>query len=193
MDPIQGLDWGTYYWFLTQRNSGFSLEPVMEGLNALGNELVLAAVALATLGLLLKQGNTRRAGLHRAGIFLASIVLSLGVILAVKFLVHRPRPADADVAGLLAPTAGSPSFPCEAAFLSSLVLTVLALVVAARCSAAWRRWAIYAEAFVLVMAIGASQLYLGLHFLTDVLAGWAGGTMLALAGERMTSSSSSSK
>lgn len=40
-----------------------------------------------------------------------------------------------------------------------------------------RRTAVIATAFVVVFLIGLSRLYLAVHFLSDVIAGYAGGTV----------------
>src|SRR5262245_37702611 len=92
MDPIQSLDWGTYYWFRTQRHEGeLDLGPIMRILNALANELVLVVIALAVLGLLLQQRK------HRAAlVFLGSIALAVGAAHGIASLVNRPWPLAAE-------------------------------------------------------------------------------------------------
>ena len=43
-----------------------------------------------------------------------------------------------------------------------------------------RRMLIYGIGVAIVLGIGTSQLYLGLHFVTDLLAGWTAGVLLGL-------------
>ena len=175
MDPIQGLDWGTYYWFLTQRNHKIPQIDFLLGiLNNLGGVLFLAILALLVMVFLLSQGNKRG-----AGVFLGILGLAWIVILGVQFLVDRPLPNAGEAVS---------SFPSGGAFLSSLVLVMLALIVARDYSQRGRVKVYFAFA-LLIMGIGAGQLYFGFHFLTDVLAGWAGGTALALAWARGNSNS----
>lgn len=174
MDPIQGIDYGTYYWFRNLRLNGpLNLEPIMVFLNQLGNNPVLGILSLAVLLLVVNRGG------NRAGIvFIANIVLAYLVVEGAKFLVDRPRPVEAEMDGLF-----SSSFPSGAAFLSCLVFAVLAMVLGAGTNRPGKRCAVYLGCLVPVLAMGAGSLYLCYHFLTDILAGWVGGLFLALAGD----------
>lgn len=176
MDPIQGLDWGAAYWVGTQRKRGIAaVDTVFGAVANLGNEVFLGIIAVGILIWLL-----RRRSHFAAGVFLASILLAVGTVLGLQALVRRPQPVGAER------TSNVPlSFPSESAFLSSLVFTVLALLIAGNLVRPQRRVIVYCVFAALIMWIGASNMYLDNHFLTDMLAGWAGGTMLALAGERI--------
>ncbi len=160
MNPVQGLDSGTDYWFHNQRReAGEDLRRVMEIADALGSFLALAALALAITGLLLYLG-------------FVAVVLGEGL----KLLVGRQRPSDAEA--LLGPQM-SPSFPNVSALLTSMLLLILVMIWSTIIQGRLR-FLIYSACLVLVLLIGASQLYLGLHFLTDLLAGWTAGVLLAL-------------
>ncbi len=88
---------------------------------------------------------------------------------AVKELVHRPRPPAAI---LLKPVAG-PSFPSGHATQAVAVYGMLAALTAAA-TASWpRKVAAWTVAVVIVGAVAVSRLYLGAHWLTDVLGGLA--------------------
>lgn len=108
------------------------------------------------------------------------IALGLGayVLQAVlKVLVERPRP---DLWPRLIPADGF-SFPSGHAVASATVYPLLAREVAVRVP----RWAgpAYGLAAALVLFVGFGRLYLGVHWPTDVLAGWTlglGQTVLAL-------------
>lgn len=86
----------------------------------------------------------------------------------VKPLVHRPRPPSSVVAHLVAPEPTS-SFPSAHA--------ATAVAGAVMLSATWP--ALRVAAWVLAVLIGLSRTYLGLHYLSDVLAGAALGWAIA--------------
>lgn len=176
MDPLQGLDWGAAYWVGTQRKRGIAaVDAILSAIANLGDEVWLAIIAL---GILIWLRAFR--GKLAAAVYLVSILLALGAIFGIQALVHRPQPVGAER------TDNVPlSFPSESAFLSSLVFTVLALLVAGNFARPRSRIVIYSIFAVLIMSIGASHMYWDQHFLTDMLAGWAGGLMLALAGDRI--------
>ena len=93
----------------------------------------------------------------------------------VKAIVHRPRPA----VHALVHTTGS-SFPSGHATLAAAFYVVIALLLA-RAVRTWRvKVVIWTLAISLVGAIGFSRLYLRVHWLTDVLGGFALGTLWAI-------------
>lgn len=121
----------------------------------------LALVAAAAL-LLVRRGSSRLA------LFLA--VTSAGGALvnsAVKVAVNRPRPSPVDPVA----TAYGDSFPSGHAMASVVVYGSLLLVFL---PALGRRGRLPAAAgtVVLALAIGCSRLALGVHYLSDVVAGW---------------------
>ena len=87
---------------------------------------------------------------------------------AVKILVDRPRPeVDHPVH-----TAFGKSFPSGHSMSSTICYGALLLVFLAVLHRRWRPPAI-AATVLLVLAIGSSRLLLGVHFLSDVLGGYA--------------------
>ena len=76
--------------------------------------------------------------------------------------------------------AASPAFASRATFLSSLIYGLVPLVAAGFLPGRWQRTAVFAVCLVLVLAIGFSQLYLRVEYLTGVLAGWALGGFFVL-------------
>ena len=141
------------------------LTELFEAITTLGNGIVLAGVTAIAAYLLLRRGHRREAllmVLAFAGAEIVSYSLKLGF--------RRDRPFFTD------PLASEStfSFPSGHSTVSLAVYGALAVVIARRVSRPARLpW--LAAAGVLVGLIGFSRLYLGVHFLTDVLAGFAAG------------------
>jgi undecaprenyl-diphosphatase len=66
------------------------------------------------------------------------------------------------------------SFPSGHSLVSCVFFGVLAAFAAARTESRARRWLYYIVAALMIGAIGFSRIYLGVHYLSDVLAGYAG-------------------
>ena len=88
----------------------------------------------------------------------------------LKFLVHRPRPRYA-AAIIHHPTW---SFPSGHAMGSLVGFGMLAYVLVRFADGSRRaRLAVWAGATFLIVLIGASRMYLGVHYLSDVVGGYA--------------------
>ena len=85
---------------------------------------------------------------------------------ALKFAVARARPAFLD--GI---TAASPSFPSAHATVAGSVYGFVALLAAQ--GAGRGRGAVLGAGAAIVLLVGFSRVFLSLHYLTDVLAGYA--------------------
>lgn len=90
-----------------------------------------------------------------------------------KALVSRPRPDDAFALS----EAGGFSFPSGHAATAMAAYATLTLIAARKCGGAPRLLLLGAGA-VVVVAVGASRVYLGVHYPTDVIAGWLLGAIL---------------
>jgi undecaprenyl-diphosphatase len=147
------------------------LEEAMRDLTALGGTFVLTLITLAVAGYL------ELAGKRRAALFL---LLAIGGGVAIGFALkagfERPRPdlvtAEARVF--------STSFPSAHSMLSAIVYLTLGMLLAR--VQPRRRVKIYliGLAILLTLAIGISRIYLGVHWPSDVLAGWALGASWAM-------------
>jgi undecaprenyl-diphosphatase len=139
---------------------------------ALGSVTVLTLLVLAVTVLLLVQ----RLWLTALATALSCASVAWAIDL-VKWDVARPRPTI--VPHLV--EVGNTSFPSgHAAGSAAIYLTLAALasqVVAERRA----RHALLVMAVLLTGMIGVSRVYLGVHWPSDVLAGWSFGTVWALA------------
>jgi membrane-associated phospholipid phosphatase len=142
------------------------LTEFFEAVTTLGNGVVLAAVTVLAAALLLRRGH-RRESLLVALAFTGAEIVSY----SLKLGFRRDRPFFTD------PLASETtfSFPSGHSTVSLAVYGALAVVLARRLRGG-ARLAALGGAAVLVSLIGFSRLYLGVHFLTDVLAGFAAGT-----------------
>jgi undecaprenyl-diphosphatase len=138
-------------------------------ITTLGSTYVLIAVALlAALGLALR-GRVRSA----VALIVAYAVTDLTVAV-VKLVVERPRP-DANLT-----EAGGFSFPSGHSAMSMAVYGCLAFALARACRG-FPRVACALAGATLVVAIGLSRIYLGVHYPSDVLAGWITGAAIVIA------------
>nr|WP_298991063.1 phosphatase PAP2 family protein [uncultured Pseudokineococcus sp.] len=132
---------------------------------------VVLALVLATVFLLVRQQ-------RRLAVFTATTGLGLTVLVPLtKAVVDRARPV---VDSPVVQTPSNASFPSGHAMGSLVTATVLLVLVLPAARRRLRPWLVAATALV-VVAVGASRLALGVHYVSDVLAGWAlGASWVAL-------------
>lgn len=106
---------------------------------------------------------------------LLTIAAAGSVLMTVigKDLADRVRPPQSLA---VAPFETSPAFPSGHALNSWVLLILIAYLIAARTSSRVLTIGAPAVAVVLAAAMGLSRVYLGHHWLTDVMVGWTLGT-----------------
>jgi membrane-associated phospholipid phosphatase len=139
---------------------------VFRAITTFGNFATLIVVVVIAVAVLWRRGE-RTDALFVAVAFLGAQVLSSGMKLGFR----RERPFFPDPLA----TESTFSFPSGHALISLAVYGSIALVVARRLPRRRDRILLLAATGLLVLAIGFSRLYLGVHFLSDVLAGYAAG------------------
>jgi undecaprenyl-diphosphatase len=148
------------------------LAEFMRDITALGGAPVLTFITLAVAGYLILQKSYRSLGL-----VLIATVSGLTMSLLLKFYFIRPRPGI--VPHLMTET--TPSFPSGHSMMSAVVyLTLAALLARIETSNAVRIYTI-SIAFLIVFLVGISRIFLGVHYPTDILGGWAFGLTWAMA------------
>ena len=148
------------------------LEAALAEITALGGYTILVILSAIVLGSLLLLGEGRAAAFLFASLVSGSLVSS-----GLKLLFARPRP---DLVGHLDQTFTS-SFPSAHAMVSTVAYMTLAAVAVRFLPMRRERVYVVVVAALLAFAIGASRVYLGVHWPSDVLAGWlAGGAWAGL-------------
>ena len=145
------------------------LDALMNGLTAMGSTIVVLPIFIATLGALYLR---RRYG---AMLFLAiALGGSLVIDATMKLIFERPRP-KLDYAAVLPDY----SFPSGHAMNGVAFYVSIALIL----------WSVFGRrvglvstiaAAILAIGIGVSRIYLGFHYLTDVVGGWLAGIVWLL-------------
>jgi undecaprenyl-diphosphatase len=103
---------------------------------------------------------------------------SLAMTTTGKALIGRARPPLSDA---VPPYESSPSFPSGHTLNATVLTAILVYLLLRRLDAAWARLAAVAVGAVFVVTMGLSRVFLGHHWLTDVVAGWALGLAWAAA------------
>jgi undecaprenyl-diphosphatase len=110
---------------------------------------------------------------RRAAVWLAvAMAGALALDTALKFAYHRTRPS-----AFFGVAPHSHSFPSGHALCSFCFYGVLAGLLSARTKALSWRIVIWTTAAILVIAIGLSRIYLGVHYPSDVIAGYLAATV----------------
>jgi undecaprenyl-diphosphatase len=138
---------------------------------ALGGNLMTTFVTVAAMGFLALQGK------RRAALFVAVAVASGGMLSALlKSGFDRPRP---DLVPHEAVVYTS-SFPSGHAMTSAVVYLTLAAVLGRVLARRPQQIYFLSLALLITVAVGVSRVYLGVHWPSDVLAGWSAGAAWAM-------------
>ena len=147
------------------------LPGAVRDITSLGSAPVLLIFVLAVAGALV----TRRQ-FHAVLLLLAATVGGILLNNVLKGLFGRPRPETTlhltDVRSL--------SFPSGHAMESAIIYLTLAVLLARLVQTRTLRLYFLAVAALLTLLVGLSRVYLGVHYPSDVLAGWTAGLAWAL-------------
>lgn len=147
------------------------LEEIGRDITALGGMAVLMLFTLAVVGFLLIDGKV-------AAMWLVLIATGGGLALStvLKWLIDRPRPQLGEHYSIVYTS----SFPSGHSMMSAAVYLTLGSLLARLVKR--RRLKLYfiAVAMTLTVLVGISRVYMGVHWPTDVLAGWTAGLVWAI-------------
>jgi undecaprenyl-diphosphatase len=148
---------------LTDRTSTLTRTAVV--LTTIGSTVAMAVLAVVVGGVLWWRGHRLEGGWLVGTMLTASAVFTL-----VKRLVDRPRPPEA--ARLV--QVGNESLPSGHATMSAAVVGALVVLAWPYLHGVWRV-IVPLAALVWIAGVGLTRVYLGVHWFSDVLAGWATG------------------
>jgi len=148
--------------------------PVQEAardITALGGVAVLTLVTVIAAGFLSLDGKR-----HMAFFVLGSVLGGQLIGTILKDLFQRPRP---DLVPFSAYASGA-SFPSGHTLMSAVTYLTLGALLARSQERKRVKAYLLLVAIFLTFAVGVTRVYLGVHWPTDVLAGWTAGAVWAL-------------
>jgi undecaprenyl-diphosphatase len=150
---------------------GPGLEESARDITALGGSTVLTLVTLITVGFLMLDEKKHMA------LFLSGSVVS-GVVAGslLKSIFQRPRPELVPHGSYVVTT----SFPSGHSMLSAVTYLTLGALLARSQQRKRIKAYFLLVAGILTFLVGVSRVYLGVHWPTDVLAGWTAGASWAI-------------
>ena len=161
-DPLVVADQAVYHFFKSLRTAWG--DSVFVAITELGDSFVNLSLAGAVLIVLLVKRCCRTAGFW--------VLTALGGLLGVQLLkwaIHLPRPVA------IYHGASAYGFPSGHTTMNVILYGFLAILLARKLSGAWR-WGLFSGVLFISFVIGFSRLYLGAHWLSDVLGGYFIGT-----------------
>ena len=147
------------------------LEDSMIDLTAIGGPTVLGLTVVIVAGFLVLQTRYRTALVVAITSFSAELLSNV-----MKHTFNRPRPS---VVPHLREVFSS-SFPSGHAMESAIVYLTLGAILMRAAESRITKIYIFATAVLLTSLVGISRVYLGVHYPSDVVAGWCAGLAWAL-------------
>lgn len=149
------------------------IEEAVRDITALGGAVMMS---LVTACVLVYLALSRR--WHAAVLLLVNSAGAVAVSMTMKYFFDRDRP-DFMPHGSHTVTS---SFPSGHSMLSTTLYLTLAVLLARLERSRWMRLYFVAVALLVAFLVGISRILLGVHWPTDVLAGWSAGVLWATIG-----------
>ncbi|TDT77970.1 undecaprenyl-diphosphatase [Litoreibacter halocynthiae] len=147
------------------------VEELARDITALGGVGILTFLALSSAGFLWLQGQQRLTGL-----LLVAVTTGISLSQMLKSGFDRPRPELVSHESAVY----TASFPSGHSLMAAIVYLTLAVLLARTLDSRTAKAYVITLATFVVIAVGVSRVYLGVHWPTDVLAGWIVGAAWAL-------------
>lgn len=148
-----------------------NLEESLRDITALGGFTVLTLVTVVSALIFLFH----RKRLH-AAVLVGAVLLAQACSSLAKAFYDRPRPDLVSHGSYVY----SGSFPSGHSMMSAATYLTLAMLIASLETRRRTKVLVYTLAVLLVVAVGLSRIYLGVHWPSDVLGGWAFGAAWSL-------------
>lgn len=148
--------------FETLRTSGGDRVMLTASYIGSGRSVGVLAAAAVLIALVLRRWRD-------AALVVGSLVAGSAFFAAIKLLVRRPRPALEEARVVQ----GGFSFPSGHATMAAVFYLTIAFVLVRAARRGWLRVAIAIAAIAMVLWIGISRVYLGVHYPSDIAAGAA--------------------
>lgn len=148
------------------------LEETIRDVSALGGTITLLLVTVLVGGYL-----ALRRAFHALGLLAVSVIGGMIISSFLKDLFDRPRPELVPHLSYVV----SPAFPSGHALMSAVTYLTLGALLARFVHDLRLKLYFLSIALLLTFLIGASRVYLGVHYPSDVLAGWLAGLAWALS------------
>ena len=100
--------------------------------------------------------------------FLVALISGEVIKELLKFLIHRPRP---DIRFSLIPENGY-AFPSGHAVMSVIFYGIISYFIYKVCKKLWQKLIVLFTFFIFIFLVGFSRIYLGIHWTSDIIAGW---------------------
>lgn len=146
------------------------LHEMVRDITALGSFVLLGLIVVGVCGYLLMLR-------HKAEALLVLVSVLGGTLIStvLKMTYDRPRPDLASMSHQF-----TASFPSGHAMLSAVTFMTLGALLSRFAPSRSQRIYIFGTAIFLTLIVGMSRIFIGVHFPSDVLAGWCLGAAWAL-------------
>lgn len=171
---IQQIDTAVFNWFQSIHNDWLTY--FFRDVTSFGGPTGTALVFLFSLGLLLLIKRYELVLVNAATLFGTSVIVT-----CLKLWIDKPRPLPFDpdlheACFTIIPMPHFPSFP-SGHTTTSIVLYLMLAITVARMLPIWKNY-VLVWGFGLPLLIGISRLYLGAHWLSDVVGGYLIGLII---------------
>ncbi len=136
-----------------------NVTPIMKGITWCGSAICLILVSFLSFFIFKNK---------KTSIFVWINLISITILnQALKFILHRPRPTDFRII-----EESGYSFPSGHSMASMAFYGFLIYLIYKKINNKYLKWGLICFLSILILFIGISRIYLGVHYTSDVLAGF---------------------